>query len=1114
MSTKNGTPAKTLVMENTEKRDALIASEKKYQKLWADAKVFEIDPPSLEESSNITDPDELHEKFPKFMGTMAYPYMNGVLHAGHAFTLSKIEFQTGYERMIGRRSLFPLGFHCTGMPIKACADKLLREIELFGENFENGPRQEDEDAEAEAEAEAAAAAAKAAAESSKGDPTKFRAKKSKAAAKQGRSKFQYEIMLQLGIPREEVKKFADPHHWFQFFPPQCITDCNSFGARIDWRRSFVTTDANPFYDAFVRWEMNSLKKLNKVKFGLRYTIYSPKDGQPCMDHDRQSGEGVNPQEYTAVKIKILEWPTAAKDILAQADSKVDDVNVFLVAATLRPETMYGQTCCFVSPNITYGMYAISESEYYICTSRAARNMSFQNITPVRGEVKLVCEIPGKVLIGAKIHAPLSVYPEVRVLPMETILATKGTGVVTSVPSDSPDDYATVSDLAKKAEYYHIEKEWASLQPIPIISTPSYGNLIAIELVKEFKIQSPKDKELLAKAKEIAYKDGFYQGTMVIGKYKGEKVEVAKNKVKNDLVASKDAFVYNEPEGLVMSRSGDECVVSLEDQWYMDYGEESWKNETSELLHSMNTYSIESRHAFESVLEWLNNWACARSYGLGTRLPWDPQYLVESLSDSTVYMAYYTIAHHLHSDIFGKTKGLANVTVDEMTDEVFDYIFTRSDYPENTTIAKDKLEAMRREFEYFYPVDVRVSGKDLINNHLTFFMYCHVALFPKKYWPRGVRANGHLLLNNEKMSKSTGNFMTLKETVEKFGADCARIALADAGDTFEDANFDESNANAMILRLYTLREWCEEQVKGIDKLRVGPTDSFLDQAFENEMNVLIQQTKVNYSGAFYKAALKTGLYDFQAARDYYREATSVGTGMHRELVLRYIEVQALLLTPIAPHFAEYIWSEVLKKPESVQFAQFPKISKPIDNGLTGALEYVRNISRSIRETEGANIKKQKKGKPVTFDPKKPTRLVLYVALQFPGWQEQYLDLVRDAFDSVSLKFSSELTQKVQKLGDMKRSMPFVNHLKYRLTGGKESPDVVFNRKLSFNEVETVKTALALLQRGIGSESIEAYVITEGLSTAKNIATGEEVAIEFKKEAEAAVPGTPGIALVNA
>jgi leucyl-tRNA synthetase len=97
----------------------------------------------------------------------------------------------------------------------------------------------------------------------------------------------------------------------------------------------MTTDANPYYDSFVRWQMNKLYKMQKVKFGERYTIYSPKDGQPCMDHDRQDGEGVGPQEYTGVKLEVVKFSPESQEL----EGKLGGRKVFLVAATLRPETM-------------------------------------------------------------------------------------------------------------------------------------------------------------------------------------------------------------------------------------------------------------------------------------------------------------------------------------------------------------------------------------------------------------------------------------------------------------------------------------------------------------------------------------------------------------------------------------------------------------------------------------------------------------------------------------------------------------------------------------------------------------------------------------------------------
>jgi len=182
-------------------------------------------------------------------------------------------------------------------------------------------------------------------------------------------------MLSMGIPLEDIQKFADGNYWLEFFPELCARDLKDFGARIDWRRQFVTTDLNPFYDSFVRWQMNRLRQMNKVQYGNRYTIYSPKDGQPCMDHDRSEGETLGPVEYTALKLKVKRWSLAGAKVIE--GTVPQDGGVYFIPATLKPETMYGQVCCFVGPNIRYGIFKVSDTEYYVCTKRAAWNMAFQ-----------------------------------------------------------------------------------------------------------------------------------------------------------------------------------------------------------------------------------------------------------------------------------------------------------------------------------------------------------------------------------------------------------------------------------------------------------------------------------------------------------------------------------------------------------------------------------------------------------------------------------------------------------------------------------------------------------------------------------------------------------------
>ncbi|THH16229.1 hypothetical protein EW146_g4378 [Bondarzewia mesenterica] len=1083
--------ANTLELAQTAKRDYLKSLEQKYQERWQNEHIFEVNAPSMEETAGLS-PEEIREKFPKWFGNFPYPYMNGSLHLGHAFTISKIEFAAGYERMLGKRVLFPHGFHVTGMPIKASSDKIVREMEMFGENFERFGQ------ETETEEDSATGSASTYSAPISGVPIK--AKKGKIQAKATGHTYQFQILESIGVPRTDVKKFADPHYWLQYFPPIAISDNNAMGTRIDWRRSFMTTDANPYYDSFVRWQVNKLYKLNKIKFGERYTIYSPKDGQPCMDHDRQDGEGVGPQEYTCIKMQVVEWSDTAKEV----QDKVGGRKVYLVAATLRPETMYGQTNCFVGTSIKYGVFAANDKEAYVCTYRAARNMSFQGIFDVRGQINQLAEIDGSKIVGTKISAPFSIYPEIYVLPMDNVLETKGTGVVTSVPSDSPDDYATLMDLRKKAEYYKIDPKWASFDPVPVLSTPTYGEMTAPVLVKKLKINSQKDVKQLAEAKELAYKEGFYNGTMLVGEFKGQSVQDAKPKVRANMIEKGVAIAYAEPEGLVISRSADECVVALMDQWYLDYGEPEWRAQAERLLAKMDTYNAETRNGFEGTLAWLNQWACARTYGLGSKLPWDPQFLVESLSDSTIYMSYYTVAHLLHRSLDGKVRGPLNITPEQMTDEVWEYIFVNGPWPINSPLPKEKADALKHEFNYFYPFDIRSSGKDLINNHLTFAIYNHAAIFPEDKWPLSMRANGHLMLNGKKMSKSTGNSLTMRQGVEKFGADATRLALADAGDGIEDANFDEKNANANILRVHTLLAWCEEMTQNAANLRTGPRNSYHDNVFEQEINDLINITKSHYEATNYKDALKYGFYELQTARDWYREVTS-DIGMHADLVKYWIRISALLITPIAPHFAEHIWTTILKEPTSIQKSLWPTPSTAIDKPTIDAGAYMRGTVKTIRDAELALLKKigKAKGGPAPFDPKKPRSVRVYVATRFPEWQDACVQAVKEAWDAEKDKVDDAKVRELltqRGLIKEKRAMPFVQLFKKRIA--EFGAETAFNRTLPFSEYKVLGEILPYLKRTLNLVDAEVLSVEEALEKGYN-----------KSIIESSEPGNPAFEFRN-
>jgi leucyl-tRNA synthetase len=1047
------------------KRDALLAIEKEMQQVWEDEHLFESDADADAEGST----DE------KYFCTFPYPYMNGRLHLGHTFSLTKVEFAAQYHRVRGKRVLFPFAFHCTGMPIKACADKLKREMQDFGNPPVFPAREGDE-----------TSAAAAGGDDVEVDPTKFVAKKAKAGQKAGAGKYQWEIMASNGVPDSETAEFADAAHWLDYFPPHCIDDMKKLGVGVDWRRSFITTDTNPYYDSFIRWQFTLLKERNKIKFGKRYSIYSPKDGQPCMDHDRSKGEGIGPQEYTLVKLELVKpFPEPIKDLESQ--------RVFLVAGTLRPETMYGQTNCWVLPSGKYGVFSTNvEGEAFVCTERAARNMAFQGLSKEEGKVDKIGSIQGSELLGHPLKAPLAPYEKVYTLPMNTISMNKGTGIVTSVPSDSPDDYINLEVLKRKADYrakYGLTDEMVlPFDVVSIIHCPTLGDVCAQTACEQYKVESPNQRIELDKAKEDCYKEGFYQGVMKVGESKGKPVSEAKNETRDRMIANGQAVKYAEPNGTVVSRSGDDCVVALVDQWYLDYGEPTWQKQVIDHLSDMEFYSPETRTRFDAAIDWLHEWACSRTYGLGTRLPWDEEYLIDSLSDSTIYMAFYTIAHFLQGDIKGTTPAKEGIKPEQMTRAVWDFIYQDGEYPADCGIPEATLLKMRKEFEYWYPVDLRVSGKDLIQNHLVFFMYNHLAIWDAKRAPLSIRANGHVMLNEAKMSKSEGNFLTLSDGVDQYTADGMRLALADGGDSIEDANFSTKNSNAAILRLFTLLEWVTEVLEACDKDAAEPGSSdvvetradaewtFLDRAFDAHINEAIRATEVAYEGAQFREAIQSGVYGIQAHRDAYRlHTTAAGQKMNSALVKKFVAAQMVLLAPITPHLSEYVWRKLLKRDGSVLSNSWMGADEP-DAVVLQQDAYLLDSLADFRKKKDMAMKPKKGKKPGPL-----SKVTVIIASAFPEWMSAVLGILKEAHEGADKpKPVKELLPQFQKNDAikrvMKKAMPFIAAKLREFDASKSLK--TFSDEVPFDETAFVKELAPVFANILDVKDVEVRAAKEG------------------------------------
>ncbi len=842
-----GTGALPRPDENLLKR--LLKIEEKWQRRWAEDRIFEADP----------DPSRK-----KFFVTFPYPYINAFPHLGSAYTVLRVDIIARYMRMRGYNVLFPQGWHATGGPIVAAALRI----------------------------------------------------------KEGDEK-QIRTLLMMGVPEEEIPKFKDPEYWVKYFSRGFREDFQRYGLSIDWRREFHTTHLNPPYNSFIQWQYLVLREKGLITKGSHPVVWCPKEKKVVGDHDR-------PDEYAGIspeQVVIIKFP--------------GEDGLIYPCTTYRPETVYGAINIWVNPEAEY-LIAVVDGQKWVIGRYAAEELADQ-----KHDVKIVGTIKGSELIGRFATNPVTGW-RIPILPASFVDPETGTGVVMSVPSHAPYDYAALEDLRKDPyllDRYGLDPSLIdALKPVPLIELEGYSELPARDAVLRHGVTSQVEAEKLDKATKEIYTKEFHKGRLrreVYGeKWGGRTVSEVKEEITDYLVSEGYAIRHYTLPTPVYCRCGARTHVKIvENQWFLRYSDPEWKSKAHRCVDRMRFLPESVRETFHSIIDWYKDWACTHQHELGTPLPWDPEWVLESLSDSTIYMAYYTIAKYLqHPEKYG-------IRWEDIKRSLFDYVLLGKGDPEKVAeenkISRGLLEEMRREFLYWYPVDLRVSGKDLIQNHLTFFIFHHTAIFPEEHWPRGIGVNGWIMVGGEKMSKHKGNFILLRQALSTWGADATRFAEAYAGNSgLDDGNFEpELAAKAVQLLNQWLDFVAENYGKGDERWLL------IDDWFRSVLHRTIKRVTDEIEALNTKNVIVEGYFGLQ---NYYRWYIKRRGEPNRELLKEFIETQTLILAPITPHTAEEAW-RLMGKPGYIAYAEWPEASEEaIKPDLEKAEDIVRLVLDDAKE----------------------------------------------------------------------------------------------------------------------------------------------------------------------
>ena len=800
---------------------------------------------------------------------------------------------------------------------------------------------------------------------------------------------------------EIVASFVEPENIARYFAEKTQQDFIGMGYSIDWRRKFHT--AEPIYNRFVEWQFKKLHDRGVIKKEAYPITYSIVDGNPVGEDDIEEGDTnkVSIMEFTCIKFEFEDG--------------------YLVAATLRPETIFGVTNLWINPGADYCRVEVEEEKWYI-SKEAAEKLKYQ-----KENVKVEECMKGSYLIGKTAKEPVK-RRDVPILPAEFVDPDNATGVVYSVPAHAPYDYQALIDLQKNEEYLQkfglSRGDVESIEPIKIIDIEGY-NIPARDICEKMEIKDQNDPKL-EEATQVIYKAEFYSGVLneKCGQFAGIKINEIKDEVKNWLKEMGKADVFYETSRKAVTRNGHKVIVAvLKDQWFIDYTPQWWKDAGHKAVERMLFYPPKYKEIMHGIIDWLEKRPCARKRGLGTRFPWNREWIIESLSDSTIYMAMYTIAHILRRE---------KIKADPLTEEFFDYVFLGKGSPEevsgSTGISKDVIEKMHSEFEYWYPNDLRHTAPPHLSNHLAFFIMHHTAIFPEKHWPGGITLNGLMIREGAKISKSKGNVIPLAHVADKYGVDLFRLYCAVNADLDSVVDWRESEIASLRRRFMQFVNLLEDSVSEKPLEELTWDDKWLLSRFYRRLKESIGMMD-NFR---IRDAMINMLFHFiNDIKEYEKFA---GASRRRKVIRKIMDDWLLILSPVIPHICEEYWHR-LGHQSYISLETLPEVKEGlIDDRIEAERDFIDSVIADVEE-----IKKVAK-----IEPKK-----IYIYTAEP-WKWEVFRAIKD----ISPKDAIREAMKIRK---DKTTVDFVKRLL------KEKPIY-----MEIDEEEILNRLKEKIERVLGAE----------------------------------------------